>query len=98
MEQINIFNKACELENVLQNVSAEYKGKQGEIRTNPYEEIEKCMVFFACKHPKAQKKINVILQDLEEVKGLTMDKIYEEKREYILDEAIEKIKELNANI
>lgn len=98
MEQVNIFHKACEIESILRNVSAEYQGTQGEIRLNPYEEIGKCLSFYGCKHPKGQDKINAISKDIEEVKGLTMDKIYEEKKDYILDEAIEEIKGLNANI
>lgn len=92
--QQEIFQKACELERVLQNLTIYYKGKQGEISVNPYNEIENCLALFSEEHPKLKDKTYGILEDIQEIENLTLAKVFEANKVFLIDEAIDRINEL----
>lgn len=92
--QQEIFQKACELERVLQNLTIYYKGKQGEISVNPYNEIENFLALFSGEHPKLKDETYGILKDIQEIENLTLAKVFEANKVFLIDEAIDRINEL----
>lgn len=71
------FDIACKLETLLHKIHYTYKGKQGEIRCNPCEEIKICLQYFIVDNAEKTEQVNKILQEIETLEKRTLDIIIE---------------------